>query len=69
MGSDGHQRGIEGVDLGCGLRRVGVRVWVEINIKTKPLHCSGHLLVNHIIIPYFQPTMIQIISLTTSVQV
>ena len=26
MGSDGHQRGIEGVDLGCGLRRVRVIV-------------------------------------------
>ena len=25
MGSDVHQRGIEGVDLWCGLRRRGVR--------------------------------------------
>ena len=25
MGSEGHQGGIEGVDLGCGLRRVGDR--------------------------------------------
>ena len=30
MGSDGHKGGMEGVDLGCGLRRVGVRVRVEI---------------------------------------
>ena len=30
MGSDGHQGGIEGVDLSCGLGRVGVRLWVEI---------------------------------------
>ena len=26
MGSDGQQGGIEGVDLGCGLRRVGVGI-------------------------------------------
>ena len=26
MGSDGHEEGIEGLDLGCGLRWVGVRV-------------------------------------------
>ena len=31
MGSDGNQRSIEGVDLGCGLKRVGVRVWVEMS--------------------------------------
>ena len=33
MGSDGHEDGIEEVDLGCGLRRVCVcvcaGVWVE----------------------------------------
>ena len=26
MGNDRHEEGIEGVDLGCGLRRVRVRV-------------------------------------------
>ena len=31
MGSDGNQRSKEGVDLGCGLKRVGVRVWVEMS--------------------------------------
>ena len=49
MGSDGHKEGIgiEGVDLGCGLRMVGwgtVRVGMKY-IKTKPLHCSEPLLV------------------------
>ena len=44
MGSDVHQRGIEGVDLWCGLKRRGVHVprsygW-KFKIKTKPLNCS-----------------------------
>ena len=47
MGSDGNEEGIKGVDLGCGLRRVGVRVGMKY-IKTKPLHCSGPLLVLYI---------------------
>ena len=29
-GSNGNQGGMEGVDLGCGFRRVEVRVRVEI---------------------------------------
>ena len=40
MGSDGHQLGIEGLDLGCGLRRVGVYIRVYIymgkNVILKP---------------------------------
>ena len=31
-----HNEGIEGVDLGCGLRKVGVRVGMNY-LKTKPL--------------------------------
>ena len=30
LGCNRHEEGIKGVDLGCGLRRVGVRVRVEI---------------------------------------
>ena len=41
MGSDGHEEGIKGVDLECGLRLVGV-----CSIKTKPLHFSGPLLLS-----------------------
>ena len=26
---DGHEEGIEGVDLGCGLKRVGVQVGIK----------------------------------------
>ena len=50
MGSDGYQGGIEGVGLlyvwlekGRGTRYV--RDGYKFNIKTKPLHCSRHLLV------------------------
>ena len=41
IGSDGHEEGIKGVDLGCGLRRVGAAGRYEV-VK---LHCSGPLLV------------------------
>ena len=47
MGSNGPEEGIKGVDLGCGLRRAGVRVgmkYIKV-LYTKPLHCSGPLLV------------------------
>ena len=46
-GGDGREEGILGVDLGCGLRRTGVRVgmkYIKV-LYTKPLHCSGPLLV------------------------
>ena len=39
-GSDGHEERMEGVDLGGGF------------IKTKPLHCSEHLLVIKNVITY-----------------
>ena len=39
-GSDGHEEGIEGVDLGCGLIRVGV--WVGSIISQT--HWGGALL-------------------------
>ena len=29
MWIDGYEEGIEGVDLGCGLRRVGVQVGIK----------------------------------------
>ena len=32
---------IEGVDLGCGLRRVGLRVCKSEVLKPKPLHCGA----------------------------
>ena len=43
MGSDGNEEGIEGVDLGCGLTRVQVRVGMNY-FKTNLLHCRGPLL-------------------------
>ena len=33
MGSDGHEEGIEGVDLRCRLRRVEVRVGVRVGVR------------------------------------
>ena len=48
MGGNGYEEGIKGVDLVCGLRKVGVRIGMKY-IKTKPLH-SGPLLVRDIVI-------------------
>ena len=48
MGGNGYEEGIKGVDLVCGLRKVGVRIGMKY-IKTKPLY-SGPLLVRDIVI-------------------
>ena len=37
MGSDGHEEGMEAVDLGCELRMVGVRV--AVGMKYINLYC------------------------------
>ena len=37
MGSDGHEEGIKGVDPGCGLRRVGIRVGMKCENQTATL--------------------------------
>ena len=48
MGGNGYEEGIKGVDLVCGLRKVGVRIGMKY-IKTKPLY-SGPLLGRDIVI-------------------
>ena len=45
---NGHEEGIKGVDLGCGLRWVGVWVGMKYSNQTAPLsHCSGPLLLSN----------------------
>ena len=47
MESDGHEKGIKGVDLGCGLRRVGVWVGMRNIIKTKEIKAKYHTKFDH----------------------
>ena len=52
--------GIEGADLGCGMKRVGVQV------KTKPLHCTGPLLVIYYIINHISYIISWLTTIDTS---
>ena len=53
-GGDGHEEGIKGVDLGCELRRVGVRLGIKYN------QTAIHIAVWLYFIPTRTPTLLNL---------